>query len=291
MNNLILVGVDGSSADRAAIAYAADVSSRTGLDVRLAHVATQYSALVPYVDLDLDEVARQVLEGAVEQAKPLVPEGRLSAVLLHGQRQGALLEAAKEAHLVVLGGNHRSTVERILTGSTTTALAAGARCPVVVVPPEWTANSYRAVGVGVKTLDGAVPLLAEAAAIAESRGHRLEVVHAWHLPVTAYDALAVPEAIDTEGWETDMRSALEEQVRAAVADHPGVELRQRVVEGNPATMLVDLSREVDLLVVARRARLFPRGHLGGTARALLRESQCPVLVVPPPVGGEECPSI
>ena len=37
----------------------------------------------------------------------------------------------------------------------------------------------------------------------------------------------------------------------------------------------------DVLLLSRRVHAFPIGHLGGTARALLRHSSCPVEVVPP----------
>ncbi|WP_028659505.1 universal stress protein [Nocardioides insulae] len=287
----ILVGVDGSHADRTSLRYATEVALRTGADIRIAHVATTYSALVPVVDVDFEDYGREVLDGAMAVARESIEATRLSGILLRGQRQPALLEAAKDVNLVVLGASHRGRMERLVTGSTTTALAAGAHCPVVVVPDTWEGNHHGAVGVGVKTLEGAVPLLAQAAAIAESRRAVLEVLHAWHLPVSAYDVMSVPGAIDTSAWESDMRDALAGEVRQALVEHPTVEVRQTVVEANPATMLADLGGRIDLLVVARRAKRFPRGHLGGTARALLREATCPVFVVPPPAGDEECPTI
>jgi nucleotide-binding universal stress UspA family protein len=91
-----------------------------------------------------------------------------------------------------------------------------------------------------------------------------------------------------DAWQAEMRGALVAEVAGVVADHPGVEVVETVVEGQPAQVLADLCDRVDLLVLARRTRLFPRGHLGGTARALLRELPCPVLVVPPPVPDDPC---
>jgi nucleotide-binding universal stress UspA family protein len=46
-------------------------------------------------------------------------------------------------------------------------------------------------------------------------------------------------------------------------------------------VLRDASVGAELMVIARRRHAFPVGHLGGTARALLRESLAPVMVLPP----------
>jgi nucleotide-binding universal stress UspA family protein len=53
-----------------------------------------------------------------------------------------------------------------------------------------------------------------------------------------------------------------------------------VVQGQPAKAVVDASRTADLLVIIRRPLAFPFGSLGGTGRAILRESRCPVEVLP-----------
>jgi nucleotide-binding universal stress UspA family protein len=53
------------------------------------------------------------------------------------------------------------------------------------------------------------------------------------------------------------------------------------VHGQPAQVLRDASASADLVLIARRRHAFPVGHLGGTARALLRESLAPVMVLPP----------
>jgi len=283
----ILVGVDGSTADEGALRYAANVSGRIDADVVVAHVASGYSTIVPVGELDLEDAAQAVLDTAVGRARELLAETRVSGVLLHGQRPAALLEAGKEARLVVLGEQHRNRLERLVTGSTVATLASGAPCPVVVVPDTWDGDHHGAVGVGVKTLEGASIMVGEAADIAARRGARVEVVHAWHLPVQAYDALTLPGAVDTAGWSSDMRDALSGELATTVAEHPGVDIRLTVVEGQPASMLAELGSKVDLLVLARRTRVFPRGHLGGTARALMREAPCPVLVVPHRDAGDD----
>lgn len=284
----ILVGVDGTTAGEAAVRWAAEVAGRSDrAELHVVHVVTGYSTLVPTSMVGLQEAGQALLDQGVELASSLLDPAQVRGELLQGQRQAALLNAAKEADLVVLGFQPRSTLERLVTGSTITALAAGAGCPVAVVPDGWTGNKGGVVGVGIKTLDSAGPLLRRALGIARKRGARLEILHTWHLPVTAYDALMLPDQLDTDGWSEDMRAALDEVCTPICAEFPDVETNLTVRQRHPASGLAELGEQVDLLVVARRVRLFPRGHLGGTARAMLREVPCPVLVVPPPSESEE----
>lgn len=283
----ILVGVDGSTASDAAVSYAADVAARHEAELDVAHVVTGYSSLVPTAVEGLEEAGQAVLTAAVSLATTRWDPEHVHGDLLHGQRQAALLESAKGADLVVLGFQPHSSLERLVTGSTTTALAAGARCPVTIVPDGWVGNERGVVGVGVKTVDTAGPLLRKALGIARKRGARLEILHTWHLPTAAYDTLMMPDQLDTEGWNEDLRVALGEVCDPICAEYADVETHTRVLERHPAAALETLGEEVDLLVLARRARLFPKGHLGGTARAMLREAPCPILVVPPPGEDEE----
>lgn len=54
-----------------------------------------------------------------------------------------------------------------------------------------------------------------------------------------------------------------------------------VRHAHPARAIVEASAHADLVLLARRPHAFPGGHLGGTARAVLRESSCPVEILPP----------
>ncbi len=70
----------------------------------------------------------------------------------------------------------------------------------------------------------------------------------------------------------------------------GVPVHTQTVEGNAADVLVERSRELDLLVLGSRA-YGPVRHalLGSVSAAVMREAHCPVLVMPrgcEPVAGE-----
>ena len=58
-------------------------------------------------------------------------------------------------------------------------------------------------------------------------------------------------------------------------------VQTQTIEGNPADVLVEQSRELDLLVLGSRA-YGPVRHalLGSVSAAVMREAHCPVLVMP-----------
>jgi nucleotide-binding universal stress UspA family protein len=77
-------------------------------------------------------------------------------------------------------------------------------------------------------------------------------------------------------------AALGEMVDSLAARHPGVPHTIEVVHGNPARVLHEVSKGCDLLILARRRHALPRGHIGGTARAMLHHSACPLMFLPAP---------
>lgn len=279
----IIVGVDGSRASSAALRYAAREALRTGADLRLLHVLpglTPLTPAAPTLPRDLEATGRALLAAAAAEVSAVEPTVRCSTDLLHAPRVHVLVEAAQDARSIVLGHERGRTVDRLMVGSTVPGVAAAARCPVVAVPPDWSAaDEHGCVLVGVKHAAASGPLLRRALDLAAERGARLLVVHAWELP-GEYAELA-GATIDVAAWRERARHEVEVVLAPAREDRPGTDVEVRIVHGQPARVLQRASGEADVLVLARRARAFPFGHLGGTARALLRHSDCPVAVVPP----------
>ena len=128
--------------------------------------------------------ARRVLDRTAREARELAPGLSVSTVLLDGRRVRAIVDAAADAQLVVVGRETRHGVERVLTGATTAGVASPARCPVVVVPGDWQPRKEpegRAVVVGIRRVADAADLMATAYAWASSRGASITVVHAWEM--------------------------------------------------------------------------------------------------------------
>lgn len=113
--------------------------------------------------------------------------------------------------------------------------------------------------VGVDGSEGSKHALRWAAKQAGYTGATLEVVAAWDYPAT-YGWVPVPpeDYALADFAEKSLNDAINEVFGADVPEN----LQPRVVEGHPAQVLVDASRDAELLVVGSRG-------YGGFADALL----------------------
>lgn len=276
----VLVGVDGSPASRSAVRFAVHDADRLATGLHLVHVLPSYvpmSPMAPLVRLDLHETGKTILAEAARVAREEDVAVSVSAELLRGPRIPMLLKAAASARCLVLGHVRGPSLDRVITGATVTAVAAHSTCPVVAVPPGWSAKDvHDRVLVGVKSTEHSQHLLRRAFEVAAERHAELLLVHAWEVG-QAYDDLIL-ERTDTEAWAARSREALEHDLAPLRKDFPSVRAEIRIVHGQAARVLCDASEDADLLLVARRPHAFPGGHVGSTARALLRRSACPVSV-------------
>jgi nucleotide-binding universal stress UspA family protein len=279
----ILVGVNNTPGSSAALRYAAREAERGGLDLRLVHVIPDYVPLTPMAPVvpdDLEETGREILAKAEDELGGLLPPDRVATAVLSGARVPGLLAAAEKAGLVVLGHEERSTLERLVTGSTVTGVASRAACPVVVVPADWQPPAaVRPVVAGIKSTQHSQGLLRRAFEVAAERGAGVVLVHAWQLP-QEYDDL-ITSRVDSREWSDRARRDIESGLVPMREEYPDVPVEVRAAHGQPARVLQKASEDAELLLVARRPHAFPFGHLGGTGRTLLRASHCPVEVLPP----------
>jgi nucleotide-binding universal stress UspA family protein len=130
----IAVAYDGGEESQAALAHAAAMAQAAGagLDVLTVEQPTSpvTGAIAYTFDLvqDVDEIQRQ----ALDEVDPSIP---LHRRVLRGHAAEALADACRAgADLIVVGSRGYGTVERVLLGSTSTALVREAPCPVLVVP-------------------------------------------------------------------------------------------------------------------------------------------------------------
>lgn len=277
----IVVGVDGSEQGLHAVEFAVDEARRSGCGVRLVHALPEVAASSPVVPLAayeiLDDVAQQVMQQAEETARAASGgRVRLEKVVRTGTRVHVLVEASEGARLVVLGHRERSVRERALTASTSTGVASRAHCPAVCIPSSWPGSDPHArVVVGIEDPAQAHDLLSRAFAVASGRRARLRVLHAWRLQ-RPYDDIMVGEP-GASDWAAQVTERLETATAGLRSAFPEVEVEIDVRHQDPASALVAASDEADLLLLGRRRHTAPLGLLlGVTARAVIRESRCPV---------------
>lgn len=118
---------------------------------------------------------------------------------------------------------------------------------------------------------------------ANRRAAHLRVVHALQRPVLLPGGVSrIPSAEpDLRETENGARRFLEARIAELSARHPGVPVELRINWTDPATLLTELSDEVDLLVVGSRGRTGLRKLLlGSVSSEVLHTARCPVVVVP-----------
>ncbi|MFE6690239.1 universal stress protein [Streptomyces sp. NPDC057743] len=267
----VVVGVDGSSSARRALAWAVDEAARRHVALRLVHTST-----VPTGGYR-DEVGERVLKDAVTFARARQPQVQLTSLLTGGNPAFALEEEARDAAVVVLGSYHLSWVQEMFSpASVVLPLMAHARCPVVVVPEvEDITGQTRCLVVGI---DGSTRSAAAADVAFEEAA----------LHGAALRALYVrqPHRFDIQDESTvdqECRSLLAETVASRTASWPKVEVHQEVAIGHPVEELTKASVHALGLVVGTRGHGgFTGMLLGSVSQGVLHYASCPVIAVPLP---------
>lgn len=283
----VMVAVGTAGAD-SALGFAVAEAARLGCGVHLVHVLhlVPMSAEMVLVDTsDYERVAQDTLNAAMARARHLAPEGMpVSGEAVLGAVVSSLVQASRDARVVVLQRRHLSRLERVATRSVTNGVAARTDVPVVSVPEGWTGAGREGkpprVVVGVDVPDRSAPVLAAAAEAARSRGARLDVLHTWYFP-GAYDDI-IMSRVEKDDWAERARKEIQAELDGLGDLFTGLEVRIGARHHLPADALVEASKDADLLVVGRHDPLIPFGsHLGPVSKALLRDAECPVLLAHP----------
>ncbi len=141
--DVVVVGVDGSQGSRAALAWAAAEARARGAQLRVV-LAWEYPSSILYGG------AFAVAGGAALSEVPALAEERLEALLaelapefegvevrrraVRGPAGRALVDASREADLLVVGSRGHGGFAEFLLGSVSRHCVHYARCPVAIVP-------------------------------------------------------------------------------------------------------------------------------------------------------------
>jgi nucleotide-binding universal stress UspA family protein len=294
----IVVGTDGSEQALYAVEWAALEAVRRRLPLRIVSVPVMPSrmrapnASPTTVAHYLRENARRALETAVQRAKELVPEHTPETELLDGPPAVALLRAAADASLLVVGAHGGSALGAMVLGSVSRYAGLHAPCPIVVARQD-TMAAHGKVVVAVADSAHADDALSFAFEEAALRGARLTAVHVvYQFPLEAYrpgpeimladgTVLSSAEAGAAEPPQDDGASA---ELAAAVAPwhekYPQVRVRRDVVWGHPGRVLADYSSRADLLVIGRHGHAEEGVRLGAIQHPVLAHAHSPVAIIP-----------
>jgi nucleotide-binding universal stress UspA family protein len=272
-NRDIVVGYDGSPEADLALRWAGRAASLTQSQVRALMVDDLYAAqwlgsgreseadLAAHADLILEEVGA---EGKLERSSgTIVPE---------------LLEAARDASILVVGSQGHGRVAETLIGSVSQHVARHAPCPVVVVREPAQSEADRIV-VGVDGSGGSAAALEFACRRAELTGETVVAVHAWKIGPVQMDRWGkLPDTIGPSIEDNEL--LLSESVAGFRTEHPGVTLLEEAIPVAPAQALVDASDTASLVVTGSRGRgAFTGMLLGSVSHEVLWRAHCPVAII------------
>ena len=260
MVDVIVVGVTNAPAARRAVDWAAQRAADRRMVLELLAVVGGAIGAVGEASV-LDSAlagAHELVEAEAERVRALGIEVRTRVE--RGNPVAKLLDAANDAALLVIGSDYRGPGSGPARGAHGVRIAAGAHCPVVVVPDlDFSGRSGIVVGVdGSPVSEQAV---AFAAAEADRLGERLIAVSVW-TPLEAPGNMGVYPIEYLE----NMAALTEEAQAVALAglrqQYPDLEIERRVERGYPSQIINQLAANARLAVVGSHGR-------GALARFLL----------------------
>ncbi|MFS4094424.1 universal stress protein [Streptomyces sp. AF1A] len=286
MTRPITAGVDGTEESLAALQWAGREAVRRGLPLRVVHAWRYAESLAP---ADRDTQHEWVSGGVAEAVRGVSerhPELAVSVDVVEGGAVEALVRAAAEAEMLVLGSRGHGPVVGFLLGSVGQQVVMEARRPVVLVragatPAAEAAGRDVVVGQhgGPEDSAAALRFAFEAAA---ARGAVVRAVRAWTLPpVFAYSPGSLKLLDEAGGLEPYERQALAEALRPWRERFPDVPVAEQVEMGSAGQVLLSMAGQAQLMVVGRRGyRTAVGARIGSVTHGVLHHADCPVAVVP-----------
>ncbi|MFC7261373.1 universal stress protein [Streptomyces lutosisoli] len=287
MQPVVTVGLDGSPESLAAARWAADEAEKRRLTLRLLHAWPLLAPEPAHASSEVDQNywAKRLVHTARAELQARHPGLTIVGSLVADDAQTALLQAASESEMLVLGSRGLEPVESYFLGDVSMPVVARAERPVVLVraetPVEGTPPAPASRVVVALNLNGSSDdLLDFAFHTAAARGVPLLAVHGKSVPLHA----RVPWGVDhaaTDEMTRDAQRELGKALRPWREKYPQVDVADSIRLASPAKAVVQAAEGAALLVVGRRAhRHGVAPHLGPVAHAALHHGRCPVAVVP-----------
>ncbi|MFJ9419766.1 universal stress protein [Streptomyces sp. NPDC101227] len=290
MESVVTVGLDGSAESLDAARWAADEAHQRNFTLRLLHAWPLLSpaaadAEAPSPETDQSYWAKRIVHDVqrdVHERHPYLP---IVEDLVAADAVTALLDAAAQSWVLVLGSRGLTPTESFFLGDTSMDVVVRAARPVVLVrtgmgEKPGTSTHEGGVTVGLSLHGPCDNLLEFAFDAAAVRGVRLQAVHGRSLPVAAYAPWGV-DPDESKEIREDALKGLSEVLRPWQEKFPGVQVVNSVHLASAARALVQAAAGSDLLVIGRREHrpaLAPR--LGNVAHAAAHHAACPMAVVP-----------
>lgn len=265
MSGTIIVGMTDAASSRSARDWAARRARENGQSLLLLAVVGGAVGAVGEQEV-LDRVVAAAREALEREAADLAATGvPATARVETGNPVERLVHASEDAELLVIGGEPRGHGHR---GQHGRRIAAGAHCPVVVVPED-DGRPRQGVVVGVDGSDVSEVAIDFAAAEAARTGEALSLVSAW-MPVAVPGDFGMYPDLYLTDLESITRAGVDRVADRVSERHPGLEVRTIIEEGEPAVVIGEQAREARLAVVGSHGRgAFARFLLGSVSEEVI----------------------
>ncbi|WP_406369467.1 universal stress protein [Streptomyces sp. NBC_00647] len=289
MERVLTVGLDGSPESLAAAHWAADEAQRRKLTLRLLHAWPLLAPEPTAVPSEIDQNywARRLMHNARTELQAHHPGLTVVGNLVADDAQDALIQAASESEILVLGSRGLTSVESYFLGDIGMSVVASAEGPVVLVradkraerPSTSQSGAAGEVVMGLKLHGPCDDLLEFAFTTAASRDVPLRAVHGRGIPIHAYAPWGVDHTVTQEIIQ-DSQKHLSQALRPWREKFPGVAVTEDIRLESPARVVVAAAERAELLIVGRRSHHAPAPRLGPVAQAAVHHARCPVAVIP-----------
>ncbi len=210
-------------------------------------------------------------------------EVRGQALVQDGNPLDRIVAACASYDALVMGPQAHGALERFVLGTMAARVIRAAPCAVYVPrsPPERARPQRPRILVGVD-MSGKNPgwIVGKAGVWAQRVNGRLDAVFANPHGVPHIKDATIREAAKQQ-WhkgQEPTRQRLETALEATSHAHRG---RAKVVDGEPESVLVDMSDQYDLILLGTRERTGLAGYLlGSVAEHVVQNSACDVLTLP-----------
>ncbi|MDX3727282.1 universal stress protein [Streptomyces caniscabiei] len=286
MEQVVTVGLDGSPESLAAARWAAEEAEKRRLTLRLLHAWPLLAPEPPRAPSEVDQNywAKRLVHTAQAELSTRHPGLSVVGSLVADDAQEALLRAASDSEMLVLGSRRLGSAESYFMGDVSMAVVARARRPVTLVRAEpatgQPASTPAARVVVAMDLHGSSDdLLDFAFHSAAARDLPLLAVHGRSVPFHARMPWGVDHGVGEE-LTGEAREGLSRALRPWREKYPQVEVEDSIRLASPAKAVVHAAEDAALLVVGRRVhRHGMTHHLDHVAHAAIHHVRCPVAVV------------
>ena len=282
----IAVAIDGFPEGLDAAALAAALARGNDAEALLVTVLND-PVVVPLSGMSWEELRRQAATNLAQTRDSLLPGARTSTITDVSVARGLERVVAREHRdVLVLGSSPDGPAGHVRIGKRTRQLIGDAACALAIAPRGLHHNSawqINRIAVGWEGGPESAAALTLALAVARHTHAQLvvcSVVDDW-MPL--FGLMSERAARIQAEWRgllaADVqaaRTAAKNAVRGA-----DVKVTVQVLTGHPANTLLELSTDVDLMIVgSRRWGFVARVVLGSTGEALVHDAACPLLIVP-----------